>query len=249
MLRFIPVAFILFMVLNGSVQGQNEPVLNENSIKIIESRIADSILNVERVILNGGAFVIGQRTGDSLFLKMNDGKVSVFVDSKEIMMDIDSLNGNTPIILFDELGTKKDTFFETIVYRLVEVLDSGKYYLLSKDYDNSGGQSSLTCVLINRKNGTALDVNTYPLFSADKKRFIETHGWEPSDGGILGIKIYNTTNDEFLEEFYIVDEKIEYSGVSWVSNDEFKIDRADYETGKPLSPIKYKWNGKKWILS
>lgn len=249
MLRFVQVALFIFSCINGFVQGQIEPVLNENSIKIIESRIVDSILNVERVNLNGGAFVFGQRSGDSLSLKMNDGKVSVFVDSKKMMMDIDSINGNTPIVLFDELGVKNDTFFETINYRLIEVLDTGKYYLLTKTDDNSGGQSSLTYVLINRNNGTVLDVNTYPLFSLDKKRFIDTHGWEPSDGNILGIKIYNTMNDEFIEEFYIVDEKFEYSGVSWVSNDKFKIDRVDSETGKPLSPIQYKWNGRKWVLS
>ncbi len=62
MLRFVQVALFIFSCINGFVQGQIEPVLNENSIKIIESRIVDSILNVERVNLNEGLESIGNRS-------------------------------------------------------------------------------------------------------------------------------------------------------------------------------------------
>lgn len=207
--------------------------------------IDDSLLTVEASYLSNPEIKEwAYRNGDSLSIKMEDQSIKTFTNLKEPMYNLDS----TIIIEDDDDNVKNDTLFHIVSYRFLQPVCSGKNYLIEMYEDGVGGGSSLTYLIINRINGVTLDLNIYPIFSSDSSRFIITHGWEPSDGNILGVTVYKITEKQFIKEFYIQDKKYEYSDTNWISTVEFAIQRTNNETKKTLSPLKYKWNGTKWIL-
>lgn len=210
----------------------------------------DSLLTVEASYLSnpeikGWAY----RNGDTLSLKMDDQSIKTFLNLKEPGYDYVDKKADSTIIIedYDNDNEKDDSSFHIISYRFLQPVCSGKYYMIEMYEDGVGGGSSLTYLIINRINNVTLDLNIYPIFSSDSSRFIITHGWEPSDGNILGVTVYKITEKQFIKEFYIQDEKYEYSDVNWISTIEFAIQRTNNETKKALSPLKYKWNGTKWI--
>lgn len=210
--------------------------------------INDSLLTVEASYLSNPEIKgWGYRNGDTLSIKMDDQSIKTFINLKEPMYEFDS----TIVMDYDDENddnVKNDTLFHTISYRFLQPVCSRKYYMIEIYEDGVGGGSSLTYLIINRINGVTLDLDIYPIFSSDSSRFIITHGWEPSDGNILGVTVYKISEKQFIKEFYIQDKKYEYSDVNWISTIEFAIQRTNNETNKKLSPLKYKWNGSKWIL-
>jgi hypothetical protein len=213
----------------------------------------DSLLTVEASYLSNPEIKEwAYRNGDTLSIKMDDQSIKTFTNLKEPMYQFDSMDErmDSAIIIenYDDDNMKNDTLFHIISYRFLQPVCSGKYYMIEMYENGVGGGSSLTYLIINKTNGVTLDINTYPIFSSDSSRFIITHGCEPSDDVILGVTVYKTTEKQFIKEFYIQDKKYEYSDVNWISTIEFAIQRTNYETKKTLSPLKYKWNGSKWIL-
>lgn len=205
----------------------------------------DSLLTVEASYLSNPEIKEwAYRNGDTLSIKMDDQSIKTFINLKEPMYNLDS---TIVIEDYDDDNVKNDTLFHIISYRFLQPVCSGKYYMIEMYEDGVGGGSSLTYLIINRINNVTLDLDIYPIFSPDSSRFIITHGWEPSDGNILGITVYKITEKQFIKEFYIQDKKYEYSDVNWISTIEFAIQRTNNETKKALSPLKYKWNGTKWI--
>lgn len=107
-------------------------------------------------------------------------------------------------------------------YNFVDFYQDVKYLIIAVYFSED---SSLK--LINHKNGEILDIETFPIFSPDKKRFIVSYPSEPlAEKNFL--QIFNIDNEKPTLVQEIDSTECMYSNPKWISNDEIEFTKNYY---------------------
>jgi hypothetical protein len=230
---------LVFLGLSYNLNAQTDAVLNEDSIKETKLLALPEIRDVAK------------RIGNKLVISFQNRKISEFEDVKNPEF-FEEANGEKSISTRENPETGKiDTTFAIKEFRLIDIVCDNKYYLIQQvESYESEFVLHVSYLLINKKDGEESSLIERPVFSPDNSHFIELF-LVVVDGNEPELKVSKVSYDGKIVVEFSMKENFEtpryWESATWINNNEFNINMTNGE--KPIAPVKYKFNGIKWVLA